>query len=278
MKLATVQTDDGSRAAVVTSEGVVPVEGYEDVGALLSDRADGWARAREAESGGAARPTAEVEFRRPLLAPQAVVCVGLNYRNHILEMGRELPDHPTLFSKLPRALVDPYQRIDLPAISEKWDYEAELVIVIGEGGRDIREDQALDRVAGFTIMNDVTARDLQWRTAQWFAGKTVQDSTPLGPWIVTPDETGDLAELEISLSVNGEERQRARLGELVFDVPRLVADLSRIVELRPGDVIATGTPGGVGEPDGLFIQNGDVIEVSIDRIGTIRNQFTRESN
>src|ERR1700739_3566357 len=126
MKLATVQTDDGARAAVVTSEGVVPVEGYEDVGALLSDRADGWARAREAESGGAARPTAEVEFRRPLLAPPAGVCVGLNYRDHILERGRELPDHPTLFSKLPRALVDPYQRIDLPAISEKWDYEAEL--------------------------------------------------------------------------------------------------------------------------------------------------------
>jgi acylpyruvate hydrolase len=124
-----------------------------------------------------------------------------------------------------------------------------------------------------TILNDVTARDYQRRTIQWFAGKTFQRSTPVGPWIVTPDELGDLSELGLRLTVNGEERQRAKLGDLVFDVSALVADLSRIVELEPGDMIATGTPGGVGEPQGKFLHPGDEVEVSIDGIGAIRNTF-----
>jgi acylpyruvate hydrolase len=209
----------------------------------------------------------------PVLEPGAVVCVGLNYRTHILEMGRELPEEPTLFSKLPRALTDPYADIELPAASAKWDYEAELAIVIGSGGRNIAYEEAWSHVAGLTILNDVTARDYQRRTIQWFAGKTFQRSTPVGPWIVTPDELGDLSERELRLTVNGEERQRATLGDLVFDVPALVADLSRIVELEPGDMIATGTPGGVGEPQGTFLHPGDEVEVSIDGIGAIRNTF-----
>jgi acylpyruvate hydrolase len=184
-----------------------------------------------------------------------------------------LPADPTLFAKLPRALTDPYADVELPAASERVDYEAELAVVIRAGGRNIAVEEAWAHVAGLTILNDVTARDFQRRTIQWFAGKTFQRSTPIGPWIVTPDELGDLSNREIVLTVNGEERQRSLLGDLVFDVPALVADLSRIVELEPGDVIATGTPGGVGEPRGKFLRPGDEVVVRIDGIGEICNTF-----
>jgi acylpyruvate hydrolase len=273
MRLATIDTDQGTRAVVVRDDGAVTVDGYADVGALLRDGAAGLDAARAADQGGTATALDESRLLRPILQPGAIVCVGLNYRTHILEMGRDLPTDPTLFTKLPRALTDPFAEIELPAHSSKVDYEAELAIVIGKGGRNVALEDAWDHVAGLTVLNDVTARDFQRRTLQWFAGKTWQESTPMGPWIVTPDEVGDLADLEILLTVNGDERQRSVLGDLVFDVPALVADLSRIVELEPGDVIATGTPGGVGEPKGRFLQPGDVVEVSIDGIGAIRNTF-----
>jgi acylpyruvate hydrolase len=188
-------------------------------------------------------------------------------------MGRELPTHPTLFSKLPRALTDPYADIELPCASPQMDYEGELAVVIGVGGRDIDPRAAWDHVFGLTVANDVTARDFQRRTIQWFAGKTFQRSTPVGPWIVTADDAGPLDALELTVTVNGELRQRASLGDLVFDVPALVADLSRIVALEPGDLILTGTPGGVGEKAGRFLGDGDVVEVAVDQVGVLRNRF-----
>jgi acylpyruvate hydrolase len=193
-------------------------------------------------------------------------------------MGRELPSAPTLFSKLPRSLTDPYAVIELPSGSEQVDYEGELGVVIGGGGRHLSVDRAWEAVAGLTVVNDVTARDFQRRSPQWFAGKTFQSSTPVGPAVVTTDEFPDgIADLELRVTLNGELRQQALLGDLVFDVPTLVADISRIVELRPGDVIATGTPGGViaGSETPVFIAPGDVVEVTIDRIGTLRNEFSR---
>jgi acylpyruvate hydrolase len=275
MLLATIHTDHGPRAAVLREDEAVLVDGYPDVGALLRDGDTGMDAAQRARIDGDGRPFDAEDLLRPILAPEAVVCVGLNYRTHILEMGRELPTEPTLFSKLPRALTDPYADVELPAASDRIDYEAELAAVIGKGGRDIAVEDAWDHVAGLTVLNDVTARDFQRRTIQWFAGKTFQASTPIGPWIVTTDELGDLGDRELRLTVNGQERQRAWLDDLVFDVPTLVADLSRIVELQPGDIIATGTPGGVGEPQGFFLRDGDIVEVSIDGIGTIRNTFRR---
>jgi len=276
MRLATIATDQGPRAAVLRDEQeAVLVDGYPDVGALLRDGKAGLDAALHAHTDGKGLAFGAEDLRRPILKPEAVVCVGLNYRTHILEMGRELPTEPTLFSKLPRALTDPYADVELPDPSQRIDYEAELAAVIGNGGRDIAAHDAWDHVAGLTVLNDVTARDFQRRTIQWFAGKTFQASTPIGPWIVTTDELGDLGGRELRLTVNGEQRQRAWLDDLVFDVPTLVADLSRIVELQPGDVIATGTPGGVGEPQGLFLRDGDVVEVSIDGIGAIRNTFRR---
>jgi acylpyruvate hydrolase len=275
MLLATIHTDHGPRAAVLREDEAVLVDGYPDVGALLRDGHTGMDAAQRARIDGDGRPFDAEDLLRPILAPEAVVCVGLNYRTHILEMGRELPTEPTLFSKLPRALTDPYADVELPAASDRIDYEAELAAVIGKGGRDIAVEDAWDHVAGLTVLNDVTARDFQRRTVQWFAGKTFQASTPIGPWIVTTDELGDLGDRELRLTVNGQERQRAWLDDLVFDVPTLVADLSRIVDLQPGDIIATGTPGGVGEPQGFFLRDGDVVEVSIDGIGAIRNTFRR---
>jgi acylpyruvate hydrolase len=273
MRLATLEGGERSFAAVVREDGAVRVGDYPDVGALLRDGEAGLEGARRAADAAEAISFERAELLCPVTVPGAIVCVGLNYRSHILEMGRELPEHPTLFAKLPRALTDPYAEIEMPARSDRVDYEAELGIVIGATGRDIAPEDAHRHVAGYTIVNDVTARDFQKRTLQWFAGKTFQASTPVGPWLVTPDELGALDEREISLTVNGEERQRSNLGDLVFGVADLIADLSRIVKLEPGDLIATGTPGGVGEALGRLLEDGDVVAVTIDGVGTIESTF-----
>ena len=273
MRLATLARPDGTtRAVVLHHDLAAPVDGYADVGALLRAGQRGLEAARAAQGG---EPYAGEDLRRPVLAPGAIVCVGMNYRAHIVEMGRELPDAPTLFSKLPRALTDPGADVQLPAPSQAVDYEGELAVVIGTGGREIAAERAWEHVAGLTLLNDVSARDFQRRTLQWFAGKTFQRSTPVGPVVVTPEELGDLGAHQLQTLVNGQERQRASLGDLVFDVPTLVADLSRIVELEPGDLIATGTPGGVGDPQGRYLQDGDVVEVVVGAIGVLRNRFVR---
>lgn len=273
MRLATIATADGTQAVVVEGERTFPVADFADVGELLRAGPAGMRAAEAASTAASGSPLDPGQLLRPVLEPRAIVCVGLNYRSHILEMGRELPTAPTLFAKLARSLTDPYAEIVIPAVSERYDYEAELAIVIGQGGRGIEPERAWEHVAGLTVLNDVTARDFQRRTIQWFAGKTFQASTPFGPLVVTPEELGDIGELAIWLRVNGEERQRSKLGDLVFDVPALVADLSQIIELEPGDIIATGTPGGVGHAADRYLQDGDVVEVAIDGIGSLRNVF-----
>jgi acylpyruvate hydrolase len=241
-------------------------ERHADVGSLLRAGLDTAA----VESG-----AVEGRVLRPVLEPGAVLCVGINYGAHIAEMGRETPTSPTYFSKLPRALTDPGEPIVLPHESPQVDYEGEVAAVIGRGGRRIPRESALDHVAGLTLVNDVSMRDFQYRSIQWFAGKSWQASTPVGPEVVSLDELGDLGPLELTTTVNGEPRQRAILGDLIFDIPTLVADLSQIVELEPGDLIVTGTPGGVGhtmEPP-RYLQPGDVVEVSVDRLGSLRTEF-----
>jgi acylpyruvate hydrolase len=268
VRLVTVR---GTGVAVQREDGVVPIAGYADVGELLAAGDAGLAAARDALGAGAVLDGA-VELGCPVLSAPAVLCVGLNYRTHIQEMNREPPRWPTLFSKLPRALTGPRDPIPLPAASTEVDYEGELVAVIGRPGRDIPVETALEHVAGVTLMNDVSMRDYQWRTTQWFAGKTWQASTPVGPAVVTLDELPPIAYLELRVSVNGELRQHAGLGDLVFDVPALVADASRIVELQSGDLIATGTPGGVGAASKRFLADGDVVTVEIDGIGRLENR------
>ena len=216
VRLATIGSGTSTTAAVVAGGGVIPISGYADVGALLRDEDAGLEAARAAERRGDVVSIEPQDLRMPVLAPGAVICVGLNYRAHILEMGRELPEHPTLFAKLTRSLTDPYADIRLPPHSTQVDYEGELVVVIGRTARDVPESLAHEHIAGFTLMNDVSMRDFQYRTLQWFAGKNFERSTPVGPWITTADEVPGLDALELRTSVNGDVRQRASLGDLVF--------------------------------------------------------------
>jgi acylpyruvate hydrolase len=189
-------------------------------------------------------------------------------------MGRELPTHPTLFAKLARSLADPYADLAIPQASTSVDYEGELVIVIGRGGRDIASESALDHIGGYTLMNDVSMRDWQYRTLQWFAGKNFERSTPVGPWVVTPDELS--ADAELVTTVNGDVRQRSPITDLVFDARALIADISSMTALEPGDLIATGTPGGVGLFSGKLLTPGQRVRVEIEGVGTIENPVVAE--
>ncbi|MDB4865853.1 MAG: 5-carboxymethyl-2-hydroxymuconate isomerase [Cohnella sp.] len=216
----------------------------------------------------------DVKVMAPILNPGKMICVGHNYREHIMEMGRELPAFPVLFAKYGNTIIGPQDAIPFFQISEQLDYEAELAFVIGKRTRNITQADALNHVAGYTIVNDVSYRDLQRRTPQWLQGKTVEGSAPMGPWLVTGDELKDPSGLEVVLTVNGEERQRSNTKNLVFTVPYLVEFLSNLMTLEPGDVILTGTPGGVGvarEPQ-MFLKDGDVVRIEIDRIGVLENQ------
>jgi acylpyruvate hydrolase len=277
MRLATVHCDSGTFAAALSTAGAHPVldaagERVRDVGALLAAPAP-WRERAQVALARDAEPFEDDDLRRPILAPGAVIAVGLNYASHIREMGRELPSAPTLFSMLPRALTDPYARIELPAAApERVDYEGELGVVIGAGGRDLSPEQAADAVAGVCVINDVTMRDYQRRSLQWFAGKTWERSTPVGPWLTTLDDA-ELDDAVLEVLVDGERRQHARIDDLVFGLEALVADISTIVALRPGDIIATGTPGGVADAmdPPRYLRAGQVCEVSITGLGRLRN-------
>jgi len=274
MQLATLDWDGGSTAALRVDEGFRPIAGFPDVGDLVASGPD-WQDAARSGAGSDVIPHEQAALRRPVLNPGAVICVGVNFRAHVLEMGAELPDHPTLFSKLSRALTDPGATIQLPAgASRAVDYEGELAVVIGSGGRDIAIEDAWEAVAGLTIANDVSMRDYQFRSQQWFAGKTWESSTPVGPTLVTLDEVGDVSELELRVEVNGEPRQHSRMGDLIFSIPELIADVSQIVTLQPGDLLLTGTPSGVAHamehPD--YLRDDDLVAVTIDRLGTLSNR------
>lgn len=219
----------------------------------------------------------EVKLEAPVTNPEKIICVGHNYREHILEMGRDLPTNPVVFAKFPNAVLGPEDDIPFYPISDQLDYEAEFTFVVGKRARNVSEEDALDYVAGYTICNDVTYRDLQRRTLQWLQGKSVDGSAPMGPWLITSDELTDPSGLDISLTVNGEERQRSNTENLVFSVQHLVSFLSRKMTLHPGDVIMTGTPGGVGvamEPQS-FLKDGDIVRIEVDKVGVLENKVVR---
>ena len=225
-------------------------------------------------------PLTSVTLDAPIRPDRNVFCVGRNYLEHAKEgaraLGRELklPDVPTFFTKAPTAIAAPDARLHLSAnVSGEYDFEAELAVVIGARCRDVSEDEAYDVVFGYTALNDVTARDLQRTHGQWFKGKSLDNACPVGPWIVTPEELGDPHALEIRFRRNGVEKQHSNTGQMIFRIPRLIAELSKGMTLLPGDVIATGTPEGVGfartPPE--FLADGDVMEVDIEKIGVLRN-------
>jgi acylpyruvate hydrolase len=269
VRLATIRQGGSTAAVRVDGERATAVDGAADVGVLLSD--PGW-RARAAAASGATHEVASLDFAPLVPRPDKIVCVGLNYRNHILEMGRELPEFPTLFAKFRSSLIGAHDEIELHPAIKSLDWEAELAVVIGSSVRDADEEQARAAIAGYAVLNDVTARDWQNRTLQWLQGKTFEHSTPVGPCLVTADDY-DGTSGTITCTVNGETMQESDVSDLVFDPIALVSYISTIVTLLPGDIIATGTPGGVGaaRTPPQFLAAGDVVVTRIEGLGELQN-------
>jgi len=228
---------------------------------------------------GASYHLADVKLLAPIPRPPKFICVGLNYRDHALETGMDIPTVPTIFSKFTNVVIGPGAPIVLPKVSTRPDYEAEFAFVVGTGGRNISASDALNHVFGYTIVNDVSARDYQTVTSQWLMGKTFDTFAPMGPWIVTRDEIADPHGLDISLEIGGEILQRSNTRELVFGVPALIEYISSVVTLEPGDVVATGTPAGVGfaRKPPRYLRSGDEVVIRIQGIGELRNPVVSES-
>jgi 2-keto-4-pentenoate hydratase/2-oxohepta-3-ene-1,7-dioic acid hydratase in catechol pathway len=261
-------------AALATSAGL-PAVG--SVRALLEAGPDTWARydeaAQAAADAGEGGPLAAATLRAPVEDPDKVICLGLNYRDHAEEAGLALPAAPMLFAKYRNSLVGPSAPIMLPPVSAAVDYEAELAVVIGRPVKDVGADTALDHVAGVMALNDVTARDVQHATSQWTAGKAIDTFAPCGPALVLLDEIDDVQALRVIARVNGEIVQDGTTADMIFGVAETIAFLSRLMTLVPGDIIATGTPAGVGfsrDPQ-ILLHDGDVAEVEIEGVGALRN-------
>lgn len=294
MRLATVKSADGARVVIATADGLL------DVAATASRLRPGseWERASlrglvaggldkgepartlleellgNAAGGGTYLDADAVQFLPPVLDPPRVFCVGRNYEEHAREGNAEVPDFPMIFLKPATALVGHDQFIEIPSSTEKVDWEGEVAVVIGRPGRDIAEADAWNHIAGYTIANDVTARDWQRRTSQFDAGKMFDSFGPMGPFLVTADEVADPGALTIVTRVNGEVMQSGQVEEMIFSIPHLVSYLSAAVRLLPGDVIMTGTPSGVGyaRTPPVFLSAGDVVEIAVDGLGELRSR------
>jgi acylpyruvate hydrolase len=272
MKLATIRTLEGRTRAVRVDDDHLVDLGAADLGEFLAT--PGW----EERAAAATERVAEVRgaaYAPVVPRPGKVVCVGLNYRNHILEMGRDLPEYPTLFSKYADTLVGANDDIVKPPETDEFDWECELAVVIGAPVRRATSAEAEAAIAGFAVLNDITCRDWQFRTREWLQGKNWEATTPLGPYLVTPDELpgGVRPTLEISTRIDGETVQKDTTGDLLFDPVALVEYVSTMITLRPGDVIATGTPGGVGHArkPARYLSAGQVVTTEIAGLGRCEN-------
>ncbi|MDT0305902.1 fumarylacetoacetate hydrolase family protein [Streptomyces sp. DSM 44917] len=277
MRLATIRHQGTTRAARLDGETYVLLP-HADLGALLASGED-WA-ARAAAEDGERVAAAEADHATLVPHPNKIICLGLNYASHIREMGRDLPAYPTLFAKYDGALIGAGDPVTLPVVSDRVDWEAELGFVVGRTARHVPREKALDHVAGYTVINDVTVRDYQRRTREFLSGKTFEATTPVGPVLVTPDELGPgEPDLEIRCEVDGTVMQRARTSDLLFGVAEILSYVSEIITLLPGDLIATGTPGGVGDgrDPKVFLRPGQVLRTSIEGIGELRNTCVPEA-
>jgi acylpyruvate hydrolase len=270
MRLATIRTPDGTTAARLDGDVLVPLAA-DDVGALLASGADPAVAAR---AGAVPVPVSAASFAPLLTRPAKVICVGLNYRAHIAETGRELPQYPTLFAKFAQTLLGARDDLVLPAVSDRVDWEVELGVVIGRPVYRASRDEAAAAIAGYTVTNDVSMRDWQNRTLQWLAGKMFERSTPVGPYLVTGDEVGDAADLEVRCEVDGAVMQRSRTSDLLFGPAEIAAYASQAVTLLPGDLLLTGTPGGVGNArkPPVYLRPGQTLRTVIEGLGECVNQ------
>jgi 2-keto-4-pentenoate hydratase/2-oxohepta-3-ene-1,7-dioic acid hydratase in catechol pathway len=271
MKLVTFR-----RAGAAPEAGIVVDNKVQGLGA---DMLSVIAAAKRPVAPGPAYELSQVTLLAPIPRPPKLICVGLNYRDHAVETKNEIPTTPTIFCKFPNVVIGPGEAIVLPKVSTKPDYEAEFAFVIGPGGRNIPASRAMDHVFGYTIVNDVSARDYQMMTSQWMMGKTFDTFAPMGPWIVTSDEIADPHALDIWLEAGGERLQQSNTRELIFKIPALVEFLSSVVTLEPGDVVSTGTPAGVGftRKPPRFLRAGEDVVIGVAGIGELRNPVVAEA-
>jgi 2-keto-4-pentenoate hydratase/2-oxohepta-3-ene-1,7-dioic acid hydratase in catechol pathway len=281
MRLVTFERDDrAAEPGVVTDRGIIGLReaGFPDMLAVVAGGAPARARIEAHVAGAAALDPASVRLRAPIPRPPKIICVGLNYRDHAIESKMEIPKVPTIFAKFPTAVIGPGDRIVLPKDAKRPDYEAEFAFVIGRGGRHIPPERWRDHVFGYTNLNDVSERDYQMATSQWIMGKTFDTFAPMGPWLVTADEIADPHELDITLAIGGEVLQSSNTRELIFRIPDLVAFLSSVFTLEPGDVVSTGTPSGVGfaRKPPRYLRPGDEVTVRVAGLGELRNPVVSE--
>jgi 2-keto-4-pentenoate hydratase/2-oxohepta-3-ene-1,7-dioic acid hydratase in catechol pathway len=283
MKLATFTHQESTRIGVVEGDEVVDLAAANadlprDMLAFLEAGSDAMLAAREALGSGPRIPLSDVHLEAPIARPPKFLAVGLNYADHVAESGLDTPEHPTIFNKQSTCVTGPTDPIHVPKASHVLDYEGELGVVIGRPARHVSRDDAADYIAGYVVVDDVTVRDWQFRTPTWTMGKSFDTHGPIGPWIVTADELRDPHQLRLRTFVNGELRQESNTKELIFDCFQLVEHFSTAFTLEPGDIIATGTPGGVGilsKPPQL-LKDGDVVRIEIEGIGEIENPVIDE--
>jgi len=264
-------TYDKSGASVVAElrgDLLVPLAGLTELGGSSTAEVLAAAERRSED----AFPAAGAALRPVVPNPAKVICIGLNYKAHIEETGRSDSDYPVLFPKFASSLAGPFAELELPAESHQIDYEGELTVVIGKPGRRISEADAAGHILGYTVANDISMRDYQYKTHQWMQGKAWDACTPVGPYLVTPDEV-DVTAQRISTTVNGEKVQDSSIDLLIFSIPRLIATISEFATLNTGDLILTGTPSGVGHrrTPPLYLKSGDVVSVEVTGVGTLRN-------
>jgi 2-keto-4-pentenoate hydratase/2-oxohepta-3-ene-1,7-dioic acid hydratase in catechol pathway len=285
MRLVTYRDESGTHIGALRDDTIVVLDALApDMLTLIDSGADGLARARAAlERAATTRPLNSVRLLAPIPRPrQNVICLGMNYRAHAIESdrarGREpkLPEHPVFFTKAVSSVCGPDDDIPLdPRVTQQLDYEVELAFIIGRPGKNIPRSDALSYVFGYTIVNDISARDLQMRHQQFFKGKSLDRACPMGPWIVTADEIPDPSRLGLRLRLNGETRQDSDTSDMIFDIPAIIEVLSLGMSLEPGTIVATGTPSGVGlgrtPPE--YMRPGDVMEAEVDHIGVLRNRI-----
>lgn len=282
LKLATYAGPDGDRLGIVSGEGIISLSDHlPGAPTRMTDLIRSWTQLRDRlhalESRAPDLPLAQIRLRAPIPRPGKIMAIGLNYKDHIEETGSETPQHQTWFSKAVTSVTGPFDRIALPLVSDRVDYEAELVAVIGQRARGVSREQAKDIIFGYCVGDDLSARDWQLRTSQWVLGKSFDTHSPYGPWITTSDET-DARDLDIRCFVNGELRQSSNTSKLLFDCYAQVEYLSSVMTLEPGDLIFTGTPSGVGHARNppVFLRAGDVVRVEIDKLGAIENRAEAE--
>ncbi|GAC1326398.1 MAG: hypothetical protein NVSMB25_25700 [Thermoleophilaceae bacterium] len=282
MRLVTYDSGRGPRAGVLQGEEIVdvwdglgedPPRGDAGMRALIEQRGiEAAARGLEAP---AAVPVSDARILAPVLSPGKFILIGLNYRSHAEESGLEAPGTPTFFAKFANALAPSGATVALPRYSEKVDYEAEVAFVIGRRCREVGEAEALDHVAGYTLVNDLSARDFQFKTPQWMPGKVFDGSAPCGPALVTPDEAGAHDAIELALKLNGETMQASSTADLIHSVPALIAHLSMLMTLEPGDLISTGTPAGVGSVRSprVWLKPGDQVVIESPTLGRLETRL-----